>query len=113
MVLGVGTGSKVAQLIEALKERKIQLDGAVSSSRQTSQALAEARIPELDLNSAGDLALYIDGADEAPAGVALIKGGAAALTPEKAVAASSANFSSTVSTPQPPAAPPHFPPPSH
>src|SRR5258707_9138048 len=92
MVLGVGPGSRVAQLIEGLKDRKIQLEGAVSSSRQTSQALAEARIPELDLNSPGDLALYIDGADEATAGGALIKGGGAALTREKVVAAASAKF---------------------
>jgi ribose 5-phosphate isomerase A len=92
MVLGVGTGSTVAQLIEALKDRKIQLEGAVSSSRKTSQALAEARIPELDLNSAGDLSLYIDGADEATADGALIKGGGAALTREKVVAAASAKF---------------------
>jgi len=50
MALGIGTGSTVNQLIEVLKDRKIQLKGAVSSSRQTSQALANARIPELDLN---------------------------------------------------------------
>src|ERR1700733_14726750 len=92
MVLGVGTGSTVAQLIEVLKDRKIQLEGAVSSSRQTSQALKAARIPELDLNSAGDLSLYIDGADEATADGALIKGGGAALTREKIVAAASAKF---------------------
>jgi ribose 5-phosphate isomerase A len=92
MVLGVGTGSTVAQLIEALKDRKIQLEGAVSSSRQTSEALKAARIPELDLNSAGDLSLYIDGADEATADGALIKGGGAALTREKIVAAASAKF---------------------
>jgi ribose 5-phosphate isomerase A len=92
MVLGVGTGSTVAQLIEALKDRKIQLEGAVSSSRQTSQALAKARIPELDLNSAGDLSLYIDGADEATADGSLIKGGGAALTREKIVAAAATKF---------------------
>jgi ribose 5-phosphate isomerase A len=92
MVLGVGTGSTVAQLIEALKDRKIQLEGAVSSSRQTSEALKAARIPELDLNSAGDLSLYIDGADEATADGTLIKGGGAALTREKIVAAASAKF---------------------
>src|SRR5258708_33931912 len=86
MVLGVGTGSTVAQLIEALKDRKIQLEGAVSSSRQTSQALAKARIPELDLNSAGDLTLYIDGADEATADGPLVKGGGAALPREKGAA---------------------------
>src|SRR6202165_5273250 len=92
MVLGVGTGSTVAQLIESLKDRKIQLEGAVSSSRKTSQALKAARIPELDLNSAGDLRLYIDGADEATANGILIKGGGAALTREKVVAAASARF---------------------
>jgi len=92
MVLGVGTGATVNQLIEALKDRKIQLEGAVSSSRQTSQALRAARIPELDLNSAGDLPLYIDGADEATPDGVLIKGGGAALTREKVVAAASARF---------------------
>jgi len=92
MVLGVGTGSTVAQLIEALKDRKIQLEGAVSSSRQTSEALRAARIPELDLNSAGTLNLYIDGADEAISDGTLIKGGGAALTREKVVAAASTKF---------------------
>jgi ribose 5-phosphate isomerase A len=92
MVLGVGTGSTVGALIEALKARKIQLSGAVSSSRQTSEALRAARIPELDLNFAGPLALYIDGADEATAGGILIKGGGAALTREKVLAAASAKF---------------------
>jgi len=92
MVLGIGTGSTVNQLIEVLKDRKIQLKGAVSSSRQTSQGLAKARIPELDLNSEGDLALYIDGADEATASGMLIKGGGAALTREKVIAAASRKF---------------------
>jgi ribose 5-phosphate isomerase A len=92
MILGIGTGSTVNQLIEALKARKIQLEGAVSSSRQTSELLKAARIPELDLNSAGDLDLYIDGADEATAAGILIKGGGAALTREKVVAAASAKF---------------------
>jgi ribose 5-phosphate isomerase A len=92
MVLGIGTGSTVNQLIEALKDRKIQLSGAVSSSRQTSERLKAARIPELDLNTAGDLELYIDGADQATADGTLIKGGGAALTREKVVAAAAANF---------------------
>jgi ribose 5-phosphate isomerase A len=92
MVLGIGTGSTVAQLIEALKDHKIQLSGAVSSSRRTSESLRAARIPELDLNSSGPLALYIDGADEATADGVLIKGGGAALTREKVVAAASAKF---------------------
>jgi ribose 5-phosphate isomerase A len=92
MVLGVGTGSTVNQLIELLKDRKIQLSGAVSSSRQTSERLQAARIPELDLNTSGDLELYVDGADEATADGALIKGGGAALTREKVVAAASKRF---------------------
>ena len=91
-VLGIGTGSTVNALIEALKDRKIQPRGAVSSSRQTSERLREARIPELDLNSAGDLYLYVDGADEATAEGFLIKGGGAALTREKVVAAAAKRF---------------------
>ncbi len=92
MVLGIGTGSTVTQLIEALKDRKISLSGAVSSSRQTSDSLRSAGIPELDLNAAGSLELYIDGADEATADGMLIKGGGAALTREKVVAAASQRF---------------------
>lgn len=92
MVLGIGTGSTVNQLIEALKDRKIQLKGAVSSSVQTAAALRLAGIPELDLNSEGGLGLYIDGADEATCDGTLIKGGGGALTREKVVAAASAKF---------------------
>jgi ribose 5-phosphate isomerase A len=92
MLLGIGTGSTVNQLIEALQDRKIQLSGAVSSSRQTSEKLRAAGIEELDLNAAGDLALYIDGADEATADGSLIKGGGAALTREKVVAAAASRF---------------------
>ena len=92
MVLGVGTGSTVNQLIEVLKERKIQLSGTVSSSRQTSEKLRAAGFDELELNSSGDLNLYIDGADEATAAGVLIKGGGAALTREKVIAAASKRF---------------------
>ena len=92
MVLGVGTGSTVAQLIEALKNSAIRLEGAVSSSRQTSAALRAAGIPEVELNVAGELPLYIDGADEATPNGALIKGGGAALTREKVVAEASKKF---------------------
>lgn len=92
MVLGIGTGSTVNELMALLKDRKIQLSGAVSSSRQTSELLKTARIPELDLNAAGPLSLYIDGADEATADGVLIKGGGAALTREKVVAAASERF---------------------
>jgi len=92
MVLGIGTGSTVNQLIELLKDRKIRLSGAVSSSRQTSEKLQTAGIEELDLNTAGDLPLYIDGADEATAAGVLVKGGGAALTREKVVAAAARRF---------------------
>src|ERR1700678_45665 len=92
MVLGIGTGSTVTELIEALKDRKIQLSGAVSSSRRTSDSLRAIGVPELDLNVEGPLRLYIDGADEATADGVLIKGGGAALTREKIVAAASAKF---------------------
>src|SRR3984885_11816949 len=92
MVLGIGTGSTVTELIEALKDRKIKLSGAVSSSRRTSDSLRAIGIPELDLNASGPLSLYIDGADEATADGALIKGGGAALTREKIVAAASKRF---------------------
>jgi ribose 5-phosphate isomerase A len=92
MVLGIGTGTTVNQLIEVLKDRKIQLAGAVSSSMQTADALRAAGIPVLDLNSEGDLRLYIDGADEATKAGMLIKGGGAALTREKVIAAASARF---------------------
>jgi ribose 5-phosphate isomerase A len=88
----MGTGSTVGELIEELKDRKIQLAGAVSSSERTTLALQAARIPVLDLNAAGDLALYIDGADEANVQGVLIKGGGGALTREKVIAAASEKF---------------------
>jgi ribose 5-phosphate isomerase A len=92
MVLGMGTGSTVNQLIEVLKDRKIQLSGAVSSSRQTSEKLRSIGVEELELNNTGDLDLYIDGADEARRDGVLIKGGGAALTREKVVAGASRRF---------------------
>jgi ribose 5-phosphate isomerase A len=92
MVLGVGTGSTVNQLIEVLKDRKIQLSGAVSSSGQTSEKLRAIGVAELDLNAVGDLELYIDGADEATRDGVLIKGGGAALTREKVIAAAAKRF---------------------
>jgi ribose 5-phosphate isomerase A len=92
MVLGIGTGSTVNQLIDVLKDRKIQLSGAVSSSRQTSERLRGNGVEELELNDTADLDLYIDGADEARRDGVLIKGGGAALTREKVVAAASRRF---------------------
>jgi ribose 5-phosphate isomerase A len=92
MVLGIGTGSTVDAFIEALRDRKIRLSGAVSSSRATSAKLKAAGILEMELNDSGPLPLYIDGADEATRAGALIKGGGAALTREKVVAAASKRF---------------------
>ncbi|HMK85253.1 MAG TPA: ribose-5-phosphate isomerase RpiA [Steroidobacteraceae bacterium] len=92
MVLGVGTGSTVAELITALKDRHVKLAGAVSSSRKTSAALQAAGIPEVELNAQEELTLYIDGADEANEQGALIKGGGGALTREKIIAAASMRF---------------------
>src|SRR5258708_19464872 len=80
------------QLIEVRKDGKIQLSGTVSSCRQTSEKLRAAGFDELDLNTSGDLDLYIDGADEATAEGVLIKGGGAALTREKVIAAASKRF---------------------
>ena len=91
-VLGIGTGSTVAELIALLKERKFPLEGAVSSSTRTADALRAAGVPLLDLNATGDLDLYIDGADETNERGVLIKGGGAALTREKIVAACSRKF---------------------
>jgi len=92
MIIGVGTGSTVEQFIEVLNASKIRLQGAVSSSRATSERLKATGIPELELNFAGDLPLYVDGADEATQQGWLIKGGGAALTREKVVAAASKRF---------------------
>ena len=92
MVLGIGTGSTVGAFIEVLEDRKIQLAGAVSSSRQTSERLKAARVAEIELDAAGDLELYIDGADEADRHGFLIKGGGGALTREKILAAASRRF---------------------
>jgi ribose 5-phosphate isomerase A len=92
MLLGVGTGSTVGEFVEVLKARKIRLRGIVSSSRQTSERLESTGIAQLDLNAVGELDLYVDGADEATRSGMLIKGGGAALTREKIVAAASSRF---------------------
>jgi ribose 5-phosphate isomerase A len=92
MLLGIGTGSTVGEFIDVLEGRKIQLEGVVSSSRRTSERLKAARIAEVDLDAAGDLELYIDGADESDRLGMLIKGGGGALTREKIIAAASRRF---------------------
>jgi ribose 5-phosphate isomerase A len=92
MVLGVGTGSTVNALIEQLAPWKTRLRGTVSSS-SASTARPQARgLPVLDLNQVLDLALYIDGADEANPRRELIKGGGGALTREKILAAAARRF---------------------
>ena len=92
MIVGVGTGSTVAHFIDALAERKHSIEGAVSSSEQSTARLKQHGIRVLDLNSAGDIPLYVDGADECDPQRCLIKGGGAALTREKIVAAAARTF---------------------
>ncbi|MDS4029000.1 MAG: ribose-5-phosphate isomerase RpiA [Candidatus Contendobacter sp.] len=91
-VLGVGTGSTVNYFIDALARIKHRLDGVVSSSETTTQRLKAHRIPILDLNAAGPLPLYVDGADEINHQLQMIKGGGGALTREKIIAAASEVF---------------------
>jgi ribose 5-phosphate isomerase A len=91
-VLGVGTGSTVNFLIEELATRKIRVAGAVSSSSGSTQRLEAAGIPVLDLNDVGEIQTYIDGADETNRKRQLIKGGGAALTREKIIAAAAHRF---------------------
>jgi len=91
-LLGIGTGSTVNIFIDALAASGMQIEGAVSSSEQTSQRLASHGVEVLDLNMTGSLDVYIDGADEVDPGLALIKGGGGALTREKIVAAASREF---------------------
>ena len=92
MVVGVGTGSTVAHFIDALAERKDAIEGAVSSSEQSTRRLRQHGIAVLDLNAVGELHLYVDGADECDPDKCLIKGGGGALTREKIVAAASGKF---------------------
>lgn len=91
-IIGVGTGSTVNHFIDALATIKGRIDGAVSSSEVSSARLRAQGIPVYDLNAVGDLALYVDGADESNRQLQLIKGGGGALTREKIVAGASARF---------------------
>ena len=92
MIVGVGTGSTVAYFIDALARIKDRIVGAVSSSEQSTARLKQHGIEVLDLNAAGPLLLYVDGADECDPHKRLIKGGGAALTREKIIAEASAKF---------------------
>jgi ribose 5-phosphate isomerase A len=91
-IIGVGTGSTVAHFIDALGAVRDRIEAAVSSSEQSTARLQQHGIRVIDLNSAGELALYIDGADECDPRKCLIKGGGAALTREKIIAAASKTF---------------------
>lgn len=92
MIVGVGTGSTVAFFIDALARIKHRIEGAVSSSDQSSARLRGHGIEVVELNNAGALPLYVDGADECDPRKYLIKGGGAALTREKIVAEASKKF---------------------
>ncbi|MFO1078922.1 MAG: ribose-5-phosphate isomerase RpiA [Planctomycetota bacterium] len=92
MVVGVGTGSTVNLFIDLLAARRGRIAGAVSSSEASSARLRAAGIEVLELNATGDLEIYVDGADETDPHRRLIKGGGAALTREKIVAAASRRF---------------------
>jgi ribose 5-phosphate isomerase A len=91
-VVGVGTGSTVNHFIDALASIKGRIEGAVSSSIVSSKRLEEHGIPVLDLNNVGQIAVYVDGADESNHHLQLIKGGGGALTREKIIAAASDKF---------------------
>ncbi len=92
MVLGVGTGSTVNQLIDLLPGVKNKLDSVVSSSADTKARLEQNGFEVTMLNKVGDVDLYIDGADEATKHMHLIKGGGGALTREKVIAGAARKF---------------------
>jgi len=91
-IVGVGTGSTVNKFIDALANMKDRIPGAVSSSEASTARLKALGIPVFEANAVGALSVYIDGADEIDAHGHMIKGGGAALTREKIVAAQSRQF---------------------
>lgn len=91
-VVGVGTGSTVNHFIDALASIKQHIQGAVSSSVQSTAKLEALGIPVLDLNNIDSFSVYVDGADEINPLKHMIKGGGAALTREKIVAAVAERF---------------------
>ena len=92
MLVGVGTGSTVNFFIDQLAGQRHRIRGAVSSSSASTARLKAAGIEVVELNDAGPLDLYVDGADETTRQRQLIKGGGAALTREKVVAAAARTF---------------------
>jgi ribose 5-phosphate isomerase A len=91
-IIGVGTGSTVNHFIDYLATIKGRIEGTVSSSDASTERLKGHGIPVLDLNAAGELEVYIDGADESDHYLNLIKGGGGALTREKIIAGASKKF---------------------
>lgn len=91
-IIGVGTGSTANYFIDELGAMRTRIRGAVASSEATAQRLQQHGIRVFDLNAVSDLPVYIDGADEITADGAMIKGGGAALTREKIVAAVAKRF---------------------
>ncbi len=91
-IVGVGTGSTVNKFIDALASMKDQIKGAVSSSEASTLRLKALGIPVFDCNAVDTLSVYIDGADEIDPQGHMVKGGGAALTREKIVAAQSQQF---------------------
>lgn len=91
-IIGVGTGSTVNHFIDYLATMKGKIEGTVSSSEASTERLKAHGIPVYDLNSVGEIGVYIDGADESNNQLHLIKGGGGALTREKIIAAASKKF---------------------
>jgi ribose 5-phosphate isomerase A len=91
-IIGVGTGSTVNFFIDELIKIRDRVKGAVSSSVASTERLKAGGIDVMELNDAGQLAVYVDGADEVTRHLAMIKGGGAALTREKIVAGASGMF---------------------
>ena len=91
-LVGVGTGSTANAFIDALASLKGRIDGAVASSEATAARLAGSGIRVVDLNAAGEVPVYVDGADECTRHRHLVKGGGGALTREKIVAAAARTF---------------------
>ena len=92
MIVGIGTGSTANHFIDLLAGIKGKIDATVASSLASEERLKRHGIPVLDLNAAGQLSLYVDGADESTKHLHLIKGGGGALTREKIVAGASEKF---------------------
>ncbi len=92
MIIGVGSGSTVHHFIDALASVKARIEGAVASSVDSANRLKALSIPIMDLNSVGELPLYVDGADEINHARQMIKGGGGALTREKIIATASKKF---------------------